>query len=337
MWWQPNNFKKRLPALKQRIKLIRTIRDYFDRQDFLEVETPILQVSPVMDMHIHAMKTEVLGVDLKHQRDLYLHTSPEFAMKKLMVAGLPKLYQICHVFRNAEGSRLHSPEFTMIEWYRAPGDYNHIMDDCVGLIRSCAEALGALTLSHGDISCDPFQDWEKISVTEAFRQYADIDLEKYLDDTDGLRNAVKGLGLHAADDDKWDDLFFRVMADKIEPYLGQGAPTFLYDYPASMASLSRKKPTDPRYAERFELYICGLEIANAFSELTDAEEQRKRFNEEMAMKKELYGEPYPVDEDFLQALEYGFPESGGIALGVDRLCMVLLGLDDIQDAVWCSV
>lgn len=333
-WWLPHNFEQQKPYLEARMRMIKAIRGYFDENSFWEVATPVLQVCPVMDTHIHAFKTDILGLDLQKERELYLHTSPEFAMKKLMVAGVSKLYQICHVFRNGEGSRLHRPEFTMIEWYRAPGGYEDIMSDCKELLRHCARELEIKTFEFDGHSADPFKDWQRLSVCEAFETMADLDLAAYLEDTEGFRQAITEQGIRVAEDDRWDDLFFRVMAEKIEPHLGMGAPTILYDYPASMASLSRKKPDDPRFAERFELYVCGVELANAFGELTDADEQRQRFIEEMDIKEKLYGERYPIDEEFLEALEYGLPESGGIALGIDRLAMLATGADKIEQVLW---
>lgn len=336
-WWHPEQFSLKKANLKTRGAVIKAIRQFFDDQNFDEVETPILQVSPVMDAHIHAFQTKLQGVDLEIKDTPYLHTSPEFAMKKLMVAGLENIYQICHVFRNAEGSKRHRPEFTMIEWYRANADYNDIMDDCEGLLRRCTKAANVSTLRYKDFVCDPFKKFEKLTVSEAFQQYAQIELEPLLEDTQGLRQAVQALGLHTAADDAWDDLFFRVMDAKIEPFLGMGQATFLYDYPVSMASLSKKKASDPRFAERFELYVCGVELANAFSELTDAGEQLARFKEEMIYKQKLYGEQYPIDYDFIEALEYGLPESGGIALGIDRLVMLITGAPDIEDVNWTPV
>lgn len=336
MWWQPPKYKEKLPFLKSRMALTRAIRAFFDNQEFYEVETPILQVCPVMDAHIHGFKTELKGLDLKRERDLYLHTSPEFAMKKLLVAGLPRIYQLCHVFRNGEGSRLHSPEFTILEWYRAQADYHAIMEDCIGLLRHCAQDLQVNVYTHKGLNCDPFGDWEKLSVAGAFERYASIRLGDYLEDRNDFAAAIAGQGIRVAADDRWDDLFFRVMAEKIEPNLGMGVPCILYDYPVSMASLSRRKPEDPRFAERFELYVCGIELANAFSELTDEAEQEKRYHEEMAIKKALYGETYPLDEDFIAALKYGLPESGGIALGVDRLAMLASGADDIEKVLWAG-
>ena len=346
-WWLPHNFEQQRPYLEARSRLIKAVRTHFDGQGFYEVETPILQVSPVMDTHIHAFKTEVLGTDLKAERDLYLHTSPEFAMKKLMVAGIEKMYQICHVFRNGESSSRHSCEFTMIEWYRANAGYRDIMDDCVELLRNCAKTLDIKEYRYKGHSADPFAEWQIISVVEAFEEYAGIDLGRYLPphnppSLEGgnclkkFAKAAKAAGIRVTPEDRWDDIFFAVMDAKIEPHLGMGAPCILYDYPASMASLSRKKPEDPRFAERFELYVCGLELANAFGELTDAAEQRERFIEEMALKNELYGEQYPIDEDFLAALEHGLPESGGIALGIDRLAMLATGAEDINQVLWCG-
>ena len=337
------------------MKLIKVIRRFFDEKDFWEVETPALQICPAMDAHLHGFKTTLLGVDLQRERDLYLHTSPELAMKKLLVAGLPRIYQIAHVFRNGEGSRLHSPEFTMLEWYRAQAGYRDIMDDCVDLLRYVAKALGIQTYAYGGKSCDPFGDWQRITVTGAFEKYAGIDLEKFLtlslnpsplrereserrEQGEGVIKAfakeITSKGIRVAEGDCWDDLFFRVMAEKVEPHLGMDAPCILYDYPVSMASLSRQKPEDPRFAERFEVYVCGVELANAFGELTDAAEQRRRFQAEMDVKEQLYGTRYPVDEDFMAALEHGLPDSGGIALGIDRLVMLATGAEDIEQVLW---
>jgi lysyl-tRNA synthetase class 2 len=337
MWWKPEEFSKKQPYLAGRQAVTRAIRGFFDDQAFAEVDTPILQICPVIDAHIRAFATDQRGVDGAVYRTMYLHTSPEFAMKKLMVAGVEKLYQICHVFRNGEESVRHSPEFTMIEWYRAHTDYTAMMADCEGLLRTCARACGITHMRFRDFTCDPFADFERLSVQEAFERYADIDLQAYLDDKDAFRaEIIAKTGLHTADDDNWDDLFFRVMGEKIEPVLGMGRPTFLCDYPIAMASLSKPKAADPRFAERFELYVCGIELANAFSELTDAAEQRRRYHVEMEIKERLYGERYPLDEEFIAALEQGMPPSSGIALGVDRLVMLCTHATDINDVLWCG-
>ncbi len=335
-WWHPESFSQKKPNLAIRGAITKTIRAYFDGQGFDEVETPILQVCPVMDTHIHAFKTELKGVDLKVQSTPYLHTSPEFDMKKLMVAGVSKMYQIASVFRNAEGSKRHRCEFKLLEWYRTNADYTDMMTDCEGLLQACAKAANVTHFKYKEHRCDPWADYERLTVREAFMRYAEIDLTAMLDDKVKLREAVIALGLHTADDDEWDDLFFRVMDDRIETQLGMGAPTFLCDYPISMASLSKPKENDPRFAERFELYVCGIELANAFSELTDAEEQLRRYHIEMDEKERLYGERYPLDEAFIAALRHGMPDSGGIALGVDRLVMLACGVEDIADVMWCE-
>jgi len=236
------------------------------------------------------------------------------------------------VYRNAEGSALHSPEFTLLEWYRTGADYHDLMDDCIELCRS----LGVETFKYKNHECDPFKEWERISVCEAFEKYTEIELQNYLGDKDLFGLAANNIGIRTVEEDAWDDIFHAIMAEKIEPNLGQGVPTILYDYPISMAALSRKKENDPRFAERFELYICGVEIANAFSELTDAKEQRARYEDEMVLKKKLYGETYPPDEEFFKALEH-MPESAGIALGVDRLIMLATDADDISDVLWAPV
>ena len=332
-WWLPHEFEKKKSFLLKRAALNRAIRDFFDGQGFHEVETPALQACPTVDTHIHGFKTGLVDVGLKPLRDLYLHTSPEFAMKKLLVAGMPKIYQLCHVFRNGEDTRLHSPEFTMLEWYKT-GDYRQILEDSIGLLRFCAEKLGIQAYKHNGHIADPFLNWNIISVSEAFDQYAGIDLTKFLNDTPGFNAAIQALGIRTAPDDRWDDLFFRVMAAKIEPNLGMGVPCILYDYPALMGALARKRPDDPRFAERFEIFVCGVELANGFGELTNPTEQRQRIVQDMALKKEIYGYDYPVDEDFIKALEHGMPEAGGNALGVDRLAMLATDAEDILQVLW---
>lgn len=302
----------------------------------MEVETPVLQVCPGVDTHIHGLKTHVLGPDLVTGRDLYLQTSPEFDMKRLLVAGMDKIYQICKVFRDAEGSKLHSPEFSMLEWYRAGVDYRQIMDDSVDLLRNVAESLQIEMYAYGGKAANPFLNWNLISCQEAFDKYAKIDINRYLEDRAGFAAAIQAAGIRVAEDDGWDDLFFRVMAEKIEPHLGMGVPCIFYDYPASMGALSRKKPENPAFAERFEIYVCGVELANAFSELTDAAEQRARITADMAKKRVIYGFDYPVDEDFLKALEHGMPASGGIALGLDRLLMLATNAEDIGQVLWAG-
>ncbi len=330
------NFETKRQNLETRIKLIKAVRAFFDGQGFYEVETPALQVMPGAEVHLHAFETTLLNPHQDRRETRYLQTSPEFAMKKLLVAGSEKIYQICHCFRNAEGSPQHAPEFTMIEWYRAHDDYKSIMDDCFGLLREVAMICEIPAFRYKDMSADPFNEWEIISVCEAFEKYAGLDLLSLLDNREVLEAKVRALSLHTAPDDTWDDLFMRIMGEVIEPQLGQGQPTIIYDYPISLAALARPKPEDPRFAERFELYVCGMELANAFGELTDAAEQRRRLEADMALKEQIYGATWPIDEEFLSALEQGMPESGGIALGIDRLVMLACGAEDIRDVLWSA-
>ncbi len=320
------------------------MRAYFDAQDFAEVETPALQISPGNEVHLQAFRTELLDPHGGAAQTMYLHTSPEFAMKKLLVAGEPRIFQLAHAYRNGERSSRHHPEFIMLEWYRAHADTRDLMQDCVALVRACALAARSdrAPFTANGMTCDPFADWETLSVPEAFRRYADIDLlatapDPLAPDTALLAAEARRIGLRVAEDDRWDDVFFRVMMEKIEPYLGKDHPMFLCDYPVSMAALARPKPEDPRLAERFELYIAGYEIANAFGELTDANEQRRRFQADMDLKEQIYGERFPIDADFMAALDHGMPPSAGIALGLDRLVMLCAGAERIEDILWAPV
>jgi lysyl-tRNA synthetase class 2 len=263
-------------------------------------------------------------------------------MKKLLVSGLERIFQIAAVYRNRERSDTHHPEFSMLEWYRAGADYTVLMEDCERLLRACKRAVGEGDLvTWRGVSCSLAEPFERLSVQEAFLREG-VDLLATVDNPanpspDGLRAECVKLGISTAPDDTWEDLFFRISLDRIEPKLGVGRPTFLYDYPVSMAALSRPRADAPFLAERFELYVCGLELANAFGELTDPVVQRRRFTADMDKKERLYGERYPIDEDFLAALEEGLPESAGIALGVDRLVMLCTGASRIDDVLWVPV
>jgi lysyl-tRNA synthetase class 2 len=338
-WWSREIHARRRPALLARQRMTAAIRRLFEQGDFLEVETAILQVSPGNETHLHAFRTALVGLDMARE-PLYLHTSPEFACKKLLAAGEPRLFTLARVFRNRERSPLHHPEFTMLEWYRAGESYERLMDDCALVLRCTAEVAETDVLVHRGLSADPRLAPERLSVTEAFACHAGIDLGAVLpagdDDLaarDAFAAAATARGLRVAPDDGWSDIFSRVISACIEPKLGLGRATILYDYPISEAALARPKPTDPRFAERFELYACGVELANAFGELTDPEEQRARFIHDMAEKERIYGERYPIDEDFLAALAV-MPAASGAALGLDRLVMLATGAERIEDVLW---
>jgi elongation factor P--(R)-beta-lysine ligase len=336
-WWRPESFEKRRPHLEARNRLRCATRAVFTARGFVEVETPALQKSPGLEPHLKAFATE-LEVPGEPPAARFLQTSPEFAMKKLLVAGMPRIFQLARCFRNAERGATHAPEFTMLEWYRAGAAYLDLIEDCEALLR----AAGARLLTWQGRICDPHGSWERLTVAEAFARFCGIDILATAPDPldpslDLLAQAARPLGIAPHPGDSWEDLFFRIFLASIEPKLGIGAPTVLYDYPISMAALARAKPGDPRLCERFELYCCGLELANAFGELTDAKEQARRFAADQAKKRALYGEAYPVDEDFLAALEFGLPESAGIALGFDRLVMLCSGANHIDEVLWAPV
>lgn len=325
-WWHPDGFTKKTPYLKARAELFVAVRDFFNARGYLEVETPALQMAPCMEAHIQAFKTELVSADRTARHAMYLHTSPEFAMKKLLVAGLPKIYQLAKVFRNCEGSKWHSPEFAMLEWYQTGMDYKEMMQETIDLVRHVAKS----PLKAGDRVSDAHLDWEIITVVEALKKYADVDISNHLCDLSHLRGEAKRIGVYVSEHDDWENALLKIIMEKVEPNIGSPAPAIIYDYPVSMAALSQPKPQDPRFAERFEVYVCGIELANAFGELTDAKVQRERFLHDVALRKKNYGEDYPVDEDFLKALEFGLPACSGNALGLDRLVMLLTGADDID-------
>jgi lysyl-tRNA synthetase class 2 len=336
-WWRPDIFARRRPMLELRGRLTAATRLFFTERDFLEVETPALQVSPGLEPHLMAFATELVAADQQSTQPLYLHTSPEFAMKKLLAAGLPRIFQLAHVFRNGERASTHHPEFTMLEWYRT-GDYSGVIDDTAQFLRTLANVAGRSQVSWRGLSCDLAAEPERLKVQDAFARHADgIDLLATVDDMAALIAEAHRVGVRVGEGDRWDDLVLRILAERIEPHLGAGRPTFLVEYPVEMAALARVKPGDSRVAERVELYIAGVEIANGFGELTDAAEQRRRFTADMDLKERLYGTRYPIDEQFLAALEHGIPDSAGMALGFDRLVMLLAGADHIEDVLWAPV
>ncbi len=336
-WWLPPNFATRKDNLALRVKAVAALRHFFAEWDYVEVDTPCLQVSPGIEPHLMAFATTLTDPYGGSDQILYLHTSPEFAMKKLLAAGMPKIWQMAHVFRNHERSATHHPEFTMVEWYCADTTLSRCMDETTDLVRALARAMGQTTMRRGSDTCAPFAPWRRLSVAEAFDHYAGMDILALVDDRDALAARAQSIGISVSSGDLWDDIFFKIMMDRIEPHLGMGVPTFLHSYPVSMAALARPSSTDPRVAERFELYACGVELANAFDELTDPVEQRRRFTADMDLRQRLYNHRYPIDEDFLAALEHGLPSSVGIALGFDRLVMVLCGAQRLEDVLWAPV
>lgn len=336
--WTPERLADRLPALAARARIASALRGALADDGFIEVETPILQVSPGNEAHLHAFETALRGPD-GTASPLYLHTSPEFACKKLLAAGATRLFTFARVFRNRERGPLHHPEFTMLEWYRAGEAYGTVIADGLAFLQLAAEAAGTGTLSWRGLECDPFAEAERLTLADAFTRFAGIDLlattPEGVPDRAAMADAATKAGIRIATDDVWADIFSRVLVETIEPHLGIGRPTILCEYPACEAALARRA-ADPRVAERFELYACGVELANGFGELTDAQEQRQRFIAEMDEKQRVYGERYPLDEDFLAALET-MPEASGVALGFDRLVMLATAARSIDDVLWLPV
>lgn len=339
-WWRPENHADRRPFLLARNRIKAAFRAWFAARDFLEVETAALQVSPGAEAHLHAFETAALTLS-GQSTALYLHTSPEFSCKKLLAAGERRIFDFGKVWRNRERGALHHPEFTMLEWYRVGEPYQALMDDCAALLALAAETAGTQEFRFRGQGCDPFAAPERVTVAQAFERHAGVDLLASIGpggetDRDALAASARAAGIRVADDDTWADVFSRVIVEKVEPNLGIGRATILCEYPTAEAALARPKPGDPGVAERFELYACGVELANAFGELTDAGEQRRRFEAEMDEKARVYGERYPLDEDFLAALAI-MPDASGSALGFDRLVMLATGASRVDQVLWTPV
>ncbi|TAJ27478.1 MAG: EF-P lysine aminoacylase GenX [Bosea sp. (in: a-proteobacteria)] len=339
-FWRPDIHADRRPALLARGRIKAALRRWFEARDFTEVEAAILQVSPGNETHLHGFATTLID-NAAQAHPYYLHTSPEFAAKKLLAAGETRIFDFARVFRNRERTALHHPEFTMLEWYRAGQDYEVLMQDCAALLAEAARAAGASALRWRGVEADPFAEPERLTLQEAFARHAGIDLLRTVTadsevDRGGLAADALEAGIRVAADDTWSDIFSRILSERVEPHLGQGRATILCEYPIGEAALARPKPGDPRVAERFELYACGVELANAFGELTDPDEQRRRFQADMDEKQRIYGERYPIDEDFLAALA-DMPAASGSALGFDRLVMLCTAARRIEDVLWTPV
>ena len=334
-FWAPHVHADRRPLLLTRNRIVAALRAWFAAAGFVEVETGVLQVSPGNETHLHAFATVLEGTD-GSDSPRYLRTSPEFACKKLLAAGEPRIVEFAKVFRNRERGALHHPEFTLVEWYRAGEPYGTLMADCAAVLAQAAQAAGTRHLTFRGRSADAFAEPARLTVAEAFTRYAAIDLLATVrgmeTDRDALAAAAQAAGVRIAADDGWSDIFSRVLVERIDGKLGIGRATVLDEYPSVLSALARPAG-DPRLAERFELYVCGVEVANGFGELTDAAEQRRRLLRQMAEKERLYGEIYPIDEDFLAALAT-MPQACGIALGLDRLVMLATGASRIDEVIW---
>ena len=336
-WWNAQNHADRRPLLLQRGRLKAAIRAHFEALGFTEVECGALVVSPGNETHLHAFETRLTGPD-GAGLPLYLHTSPEFAAKKLLAAGEEKIFDFARVFRNRERGRLHAPEFTMLEWYRAREDYAAVIADSLALLWLAADVAGVEVLRHQGHACNPREAADRLTVAEAFIHLAGIDLlatvsPQGVGDANALRSRARRGGIDVSDDDDWSDIFAKILTLRVEPRLGLERPCILYEYPVCEAALARVSARDPRVAERFELYACGVELANGFGELTDPVQQRGRFEIEMAKKARVYGVRYPLDEEFLTVLAH-MPPASGVALGFDRLVMLATGAPNIDAVLW---
>jgi elongation factor P--(R)-beta-lysine ligase len=319
---------------RQRARLSAEVRRGLGELGYEEVETPALVPAPGMEPHLHPFEAPFVPEGGGAPRPLWLVTSPEYAMKRLLADGFPRVFQLARVFRNGEVSPTHNPEFTMLELYRAGTDYRGVMEDLERLVERCARALaGGTRVARGGRVLDLAAPFERLTVADAFRRHAGLDLAACADDSGLLAEAARAAGVDPGPPgESFDDVFFRVMLDAVEPRLGAERPTYLVDWPASMAALSKVKRDDPRWAERFELYAGGLELANGFTELNDAAEQRARLVEEQALRRRLGRPVLPLDEAFLEAVGR-MPDAGGVAIGFDRLLMLLVEAPAIEDVL----
>lgn len=341
--WHPERLAARLPFLRRRARLVAETRAFFAARGYTEAETPCLVPVPGMEVHLHAFRTEYvphLGAG-GSRRTLWLRTSPELALKRLLVAGAGPVFELARVWRNGEAGTRHAPEFTMLEWYRPGLGLDGLMEETEALVR----AVCPPRVAHEGAETDLTLPFERITVAEAFARWCNgLDILATVrpdgeGDAAALRAAAARIGAAPRADEGWEDLFFRLLLERVEPHLGRARASFLTHWPAPQAALARRDPSDPRAALRFELFAAGMELANAFDELTDPAEQRARFLRDVAERRRLYGEAegWDVDEDFLAALEHGMPAGSGIALGFDRLAMLATGAPRITDVLWLPV
>lgn len=334
-WWESDKLKDKMPFLIARQNVKNAIRKWFEAEDFIEVETSQLQKSPGNETHLLGLSTEIELMD-GSKKPMFLVTSPEFACKKLIAGGMQRIFEFAKVFRNRDISNTHSPEFTMLEWYRANQAYKKIIEDTLEICKAAALANNAEYYSYGNIKIPINAAPIFITLEEAFIKYAGFSMLEIVNDRDGFAASANKIGVGINSDDDWSDIFTKVLVAKIEPELGKTAPTILYEYPLSEGALAQKTKHDARIVERFELYICGLEIANGFGELTNSTEQRQRFKDSMNKQKAIYGYSYPIDEELLSAIEK-MPPTSGVALGLERLIMLVSGARTINDVLWTPV
>jgi elongation factor P--(R)-beta-lysine ligase len=339
-FWNLGRYGERRGWLVARAGVSTFVRRWFAIKGFIEVQPAALQASPGNETHLHGFKTALILPD-GSLHDAYLHTSPEFAMKKLLAAGERQIFALTSVFRNRERTALHAPEFVMLEWYRAYTPLERLIEDCVAVVALAAHIAGTKGFVYRGREANPFDPPERLTVRDAFRRYAGVDIYDSLPingraDSETLARQAKDSGVRVAPDDDWSDIFSRILSERVEPNLGLGRPTVLHAYPVSEAALAQVNPNDPRIAERFELYCCGVELANGFHELRDPGEQRRRFALSMKEQQRIFGVSYPIDEDFLAAVA-DMPDASGAALGFDRLIMLATGAKQVESVQWTPV
>lgn len=338
--WHPDSLGARLPALRRRARLAAEVRAFLAARGYAEAETPCLVPSPGAEVHLRGFRTRFephLGAG-GPGRDLWLRTSPELALKRLLVGGAGPVFEFARVWRNGEAAPpRHAPEFTMLEWYGPGLSLEGLMDEAEAMLR----AVLPPRVSHAGAETEVAAPFERVRVAEAFAAWCGgLDILATVDPATGegdgaaLRDAARRAGLGAREGDDWETTFFRLLLERVEPRLGRERATFLTHWPAPQAALARSDPDDPRAALRFELFVGGLELANAYEELTDAEEQAARLARDMAERERAHGEAWPVDDDFLAALRHGMPPASGVALGFDRLAMLAAGVPRIVDVLW---
>jgi lysyl-tRNA synthetase class 2 len=332
-WQRIRSNSRLLRNLRLRQVVLQGVRDFFAARGFLEIDVPVLVPLPGMEPHLQPVPVALH--DLRGQAyQFYLHTSPEYCLKKLLAGGAGNLFAITHAFRDGEVSELHNLEFSLLEWYRIEANYQDLMRDCEELLLELAQGLqGAASIGYGGTKIDLRPPWPRATVAEVMREYAGVEIDGRTT-REELAEIAHSKGYREAQADwPWEDIFYLIFLNEVEPRFPKDRPLILYDYPAPMSALARRKADDPLTAERFELYIGGLELANGFSELTDPLEQRQRLEREREERIRLGRAVYPVDESFLEALELGLPESAGIALGIDRLVMLLADAHDIREVL----
>jgi len=328
------------PRYFVRERVMRAIRLFFEERHFHEVEAPLLIAHPPAESYLDVFESKLLNRNRK-ATPVYLSTSPEVPLKKLMVAGIGNCFSLTKSFRNMETqSETHNPEFTILEWYRVGVDYTDIMRDCEELLLHISESLkrdvdmgkSPESLVYQGKQVDLRSPWERLTIAEAFKTYARVDFGEFLD-VKVARRIAEGKGYRVEAQTTWEELYNQVFLNEVEPHLGHGRPTILYEFPGALGALARKKPSDQRFAERFEFYVEGLELGDCYSELTDWKEQEERFLGEIKEIKRLGKTMYDYDHDFIEALKVGLPESSGIAVGVDRLIMLFADAKTIQETL----